>query len=45
MNEAQETKAEDRSEMIANLEKREAVLDEVYSRVKTEIGKMPEAKK
>jgi chromosome segregation ATPase len=45
VNEVQETKAEDRTEMIDNIEKRETVLDEVYSRVKTEISKMPEAKK
>ena len=45
VNDLQETKAEDRSEMIDNIEKRETILDEVYSRIKTEIGKMPEAKK
>lgn len=45
INEMQEIKAKDRSEMIDNIQKRESVLDEVYSRVKTEISKMPEASK
>jgi hypothetical protein len=31
--------------MIENIQRRESVLDEVYSRVKIEIGKMPEASK